>query len=1097
MTEDELLDSCERQWRARAELVSLAAETFDEIPEQRREEALAVLGARFRRLRPGLAAERLLWRWPAVHVIATAGVAADHYSKGTFWPKLARILNVANSADFQSTWGDAFLRNLRNLSLPTFENDSDAGSRYVGRILLHSGMPTYCLPDFFKIVSWKRSQVPGLTPADFIAWAINKIEGSGFTDVDKPVQRFIRYGDEFAVDVTDRSFELLDSVAAGASVNDGLLPRRFWAVAKEFHKKRGIERVADDSSSHSTSGSFIRPRLVIDPFGQGLLLRLPPVGDAPDGRAVWLVALDGEVQRVATESLWPGSTEPAPQTDVAITRPVRTASIALAGREHLQLPMMVIDDQDPLLAFGEDGELIPPGFPMPAAKTWLLFPGDPKTLEVQGACAIVTESPLPPGWTGFCLVQADLRDATAVAIRGASRAVRKFDAARIETEAPVRGVRTASGLPVFTTIPRIVVPSSMANATWDVTLHDCDGEVISRCRTSGSDDPNIMWDRVPRPLVGTYSVKVRGPWGRGATRSLAIVEGLTLSFTPHWRRFVSGGLQPCRVKIRVADGVDVARDQLDFGERDRQHTLRVTAHSRSCSLAVSPPHMTVAYQSANTTINPSVRPLTLSREDVIEGAGELVLDIGTAAEPVLNVIARERSLQTVSPQLGRAGVYRFDMRAIVDTLREQPQVVLALSKEGELPIATIRPRALFRGITFDGGVIKFGDCVDVDGMTAYLYPLRAPWRSPAAAPIVGGKAQLPEWLVDAGPIRVIARIEDPWIPLPPPDWSDAGRSTVLENDGWIVDGDDEETAISMFLAGHRAMPDEVKGLARLWTARALLPLLSLGSRIVSVARAVDEVIYSRPAAALSALANSEVPAYLIPTLMVRSGLAWANLADAHASTAPPWTVRGALPAALLSAADSLWSDEEIEAAEVICGDSVHGILDGNDPYASYGCLDESADLLDSNPALREQWVRTAGLIPQGILSADSRVLAAMQFVENRRHLKLEWLVKHARSVLKEAERLIRIIGDDATQRALTARLHRTRTGDWHVVPALSMAFALAARHASRGNHEALKWVIREQRPWEDLAEVAPELVTIDLVIAELTVGRRIEEKAGA
>jgi hypothetical protein len=578
---------------------------------------------------------------------------------------------------------------------------------------------------------------------------------------------------------------------------------------------------------------------------------------------------------------------------------------------------------------------------------------------------------------------------------------------------------------------------------------------------------------------------------------MAIVEGLSLSFTPAWRRFIPGGLQPCQAKLLVADGAEVARTQIDFGERDREHTLRVSAHSRSCSLAISPPHMTVAYQAADSSINPSVRPLALSREDIIESAGELVLDVGAAAEPVLHVIAQERLVQIVAPRLGRAGVYRFDLAQMVDTLREQPQVALALSKEGELVIATIRPRALFRGVTLNGDQLEFGDCVEVDGLTAYLFALRAPWRAPASVAIAGGTAKLPAWLVDAGPIRMIARIEDPWIPLPPPDWSGAGRSTVLENDGWIVDGDEEETAVSMFLAGHRPIPEELTGLARLWTVRALLPLLSLGPQIESVATAIDEVIYSHPAAALSALTNSEVPVELIPTLMVRSGLAWADLADTHGKSTPPWTVRGALPAALLSAADSLWSDDEIEAAEVICGDSVHGIIDGHDPYAGSGCLDEAAELLDSNPTLREQWVRSAGLIPHGILSADSRVLAAMELVANRRHPRLEWLVGHAHSVLREAERLVRMIGDVATQDAFTARLHRTRTGDWYVIPALSMAFALAARHASRGNEDAQKWVIREQRPWEDLAQVVPELVTIDLIVAELTVGRRLKEPTGA
>jgi hypothetical protein len=102
-------------------------------------------------------------------------------------------------------------------------------------------------------------------------------------------------------------------------------------------------------------------------------------------------------------------------------------------------------------------------------------------------------------------------------------------------------------------------------------------------------------------------------------------------------------------------------------------------------------------------------------------------------------------------------------------------------------------------------------------------------------------------------------------------------------------------------------------------------------------------------------------------------------------------------------------------------------------------------------------------------------------------------MRNAHGVLREGERLIRIIGDPATQAAFDARRHHSRTGGWHVVPAISMALALGARHASRGHVEAARWMIREQRPWADLAAVVPQLVTIDLIIAELVVGRRAAE----
>jgi hypothetical protein len=506
--------------------------------------------------------------------------------------------------------------------------------------------------------------------------------------------------------------------------------------------------------------------------------------------------------------------------------------------------------------------------------------------------------------------------------------------------------------------------------------------------------------------------------------------------------------------------------------------------------------MSVAYQSTGISLSPSVRPLSLTRESIAEGPGDLILDVGAAAEPLLHVIAGNRVVQTVSNRQGRAGIYRFDLAQIVDTLREQPQAALALSPEGELVIATVRPQSLFRGIQLEDNELCFGDCVDVDGLTAYVFALRAPWRAPASIPITDGRAELPDWLVEAGPLSVVARIEDPWVPLPPPGWTQAGVATLVESEGWVIDEDPEEAAVSMFLAGHAPLPAEITDFTRVWNARAVLHRLGLGARAEEVTKGIDHVIYSHPAAALSALANSDVPANFIPALMVRSGLAWANLADAHENTAPSWTARGALPAALLSAADSVWSEDEIEAAMSVCGDAINGLLDGQDPYASAGCLDESADLLDREPGFRDGLIRAAGLIPHGLLSADSRVLAAMEFVENRRHQRLDWLTRHARSVFREAESLIQLIGDQPTQDAFQARVHRTQTGDWYVVPALSMAFALAARHASRGHMGAMRWVLREQRPWENLAEVAPQLVTIDLIIAELTVGRRAEPVTG-
>lgn len=1003
-------------------------------------------------------------------------------------------MDINQDPEFQRDWGEAFLDNLRRLGLPTFENEGDAGSKYVGRILLHAGMPTYCLGDFFRTLAWKRSVTPGLTPEGFVSWAAAKAAGSGFANVDMPVQRFIRYGDEFAVDVADRSFELLDAVTTGAPADAALLPQRFWAAAEHLHRQQGISQHMPDGGPARTRADF-RPRLVLDPYGQGLLLRLPPVGDAPDGRAVWLVALDGETRRVATESLWPGSTEPAPQTDVALVKPVRSASVALVGREDLQLPVGVVDDKNPLLTFNENCELIPQGLPLPSAKVWLLFPGDPDSLHVVGSYEITAENPLPPCWNGFSLVQADLRDAKSVSVAGSTRTVRKLDAARIDIPMPVRGIHTTSGLPVIAELPHIEIPSSMSNANWDITLHHTSGDVIARHRVTGEEDADKLWSDVPRPLVGTFTVRVRGPWGRGATSTFNIVEGLTVAFSPGWRRFAGRGLQRCSVTIQAADGIELSNNQIGFDERDREQQFRAGVRGEYRSLIVSPPHMTVAYQSSGTAIAPSVRPLPLVCEAIRESPGELILDIAAAAEPTLYVLVSNQVVQSVSARTGRFGIYRFNLAEIVDTLGQHPHATLTLSKDGELVVSRVRPRTLFTDIGLDGDHLIFENCANTDGLNAYLFAARAPWRRPECIPVIDSRVALPGWMINGGPIRVMARVEDPWVPLPAPDWPEVGKSMLVEADGWVTDGDPGEIAISAFLAGDTSQSVDDIDFVRLWTARALLPSLGLGPRISDIAEAIDTEIYGNPVDALAALSDSEAPSDAIPTLMVRSGLAWANLIDAHDDSAPVWTMRGALPAALLSAADSYWSDEEIDGAVSVCGDAVNGLLDGNDPYARAGSLDESAELLDKNPAVREQIISAAGLVPNGLLSEDSRVLAAMDLVTNRKDFRLDWLMKNAHSVLREGERLLRMIDDPASQSAFDARRHPTKTGGWHVIPAVSMALALVARHAARGNADAVRWLVRQQRPWGDLASVLPQLVTIDLIIAELIVGRRAEEVA--
>lgn len=273
----------------------------------------------------------------------------------------------------------------------------------------------------------------------------------------------------------------------------------------------------------------------------------------------------------------------------------------------------------------------------------------------------------------------------------------------------------------------------------------------------------------------------------------------------------------------------------------------------------------------------------------------------------------------------------------------------------------------------------------------------------------------------------------------------------------------------------------------MWAVRARLGELALGHRAAEVAEAIDGALHGEPRKALLALTGSEAAGDATASLIIRAGLAWADLEDAHDAAAPLWTMRDALPAALLSAADAEWSEDEVEAAIGVCGDIVPELLNGKDRYASSGRIDEAAEVFDRNPEMREEFVRRAGLIPQGILSADSRVIAAMELVKERRSPRLEWLMGHARSVHTDTERMIRMLRDPVAEASFDARRTHAGASGWRLVPGISLGLALVARHAARGNTVAATWLQRQARVWADIAGVLPQMVTTDLIIAELLV----------
>ena len=1103
----ELLDIRERVWSKQLLAVSLVAEYV--APSEFTEQTLGVLGQMYRRAYPHSDKQGILRRWPAVQVLSTVGVATDHYEHGTFWPKLLEIAGFGTGQTVQSDWGGAFLANLDRLDLPNFADSDDAGARFVGRILMHSGVPTYCLGDYYSLITEQRRRRPGMAPAEFVSWAASRVAEGRLPGVDKPVARFLRYGGEYAADVSDRIFELLDIVSSGGDGSDVPLPERFKVEALRLREAGRLDRLTRVRASPEggVTEAALHPHLILDPYGRGPLLRLPAVSDAPDGLATWRVTIGARMDRVRTQALWPGANEPAPQTDVPVISPVRLASVALEGHEQHQSTISIVDDKDPLLAFGEDGKLLPRGLPLAGTSTWLLFPGPEASLSVQGDFRVIAEGALPPGWAGWSLLLVDLSGATSVSLNGegSGRAVRRFSAARITVGDPIAGLRSRGGAAVFSTPPDIVLPTNLGEgATWDVSITDQDGHVLVRHALRGSEHSASPWDGLPRPLFGSYTVRVRGPWGRGVARELVLAEGLHIQPDPMWRRITRRGLAPATVAVAPPIGMTVNRSTFELGDRETEASLSITVRGKTRAFVVQPAHVSMSYQSADTATAPTILPVPLHTEDLREGPGTLTVDIGLDAEPVLHVLTAVGSVQTVDPMGGsRNGVYGFNLARIIDTLAVNPQLRLALDAEGQLTVANVRPKRLFSEVHVTDGALRFTGCVVVDGLTAIVYATRAPWRGGHAISVTEGVASLPEHLIEAGPLLVTIRIDDPWVPASVPDWPEVGTARAVDAPGWVSKGEDEEARLSAYLAGSADFPEVLTGFERLWDVLALLPSLMLQLRIGEVSLACAAALQAGGARALDAISRSHIETEAISHALVAAGVLWVPTASEDMTDeAFVWTRRSAVTSALLSSVSmACRRDEEgaadlYEAPRAVCGESYNRFLGGVDPNPAAGRFDLGADLFAQyDETMRSEVLAGMALVPKGLLDVDTRVQASLQLVERRNNTTLVWMTRNAHKMLSEILRVLALVGDEVGTQTVRSRMHPTKDAGWRAFSAISIGLAFVARYAARDHQVARGWIVRQQRGWADLAKTAPDLVSIDLIVAELLLASKDAESS--
>jgi hypothetical protein len=346
-----------------------------------------------------------------------------------------------------------------------------------------------------------------------------------------------------------------------------------------------------------------------------------------------------------------------------------------AGSWIATSPAEVTDSAAPLLAFDADGE--PIAAVLPPEAVWLVYPED-RALRADRAPRVLVESKLPLTWKGWRLVQLDLAGVTWLELgpEGGDaprrHPVRGRPKPRLVTGAPVSGLHTADGLPVFGTLPVVRLPSS--EVRWQIEVRRSgSGPVLRAVEVNGDRwDPERLWDQLPRPVLGELVVTATAldtPQAAGLRRAVAVAEGLAVSYSPAMRLTGTEGLEPAEVVLWPAPGMTASPRAAMIPPEVTGVEVTCVAGPVVLPLRVTPPHCRVRIEpepgSGDTpTAWHSLGPLPLQAADLVRG-GALHLDLpGTPGDPPVDVAAAGGTVQVLMPS--KQG--RYPLRRMLDTV---------------------------------------------------------------------------------------------------------------------------------------------------------------------------------------------------------------------------------------------------------------------------------------------------------------------------------------------------------------------------------------------------------------------------------------------
>lgn len=531
------------------------------------------------------------------------------YRGGDYWSEVVETTNLKRAYVWQV--GQAFEAILNEAGLPLFYDMRQEAHRYVSLILAHGGIPNYCLPDFFSNVlqpSVLRVQYADMSSSELIDEWQWQSSAKYFTD--KPVVRFLVYGERVADDFLERCREMARDYLDSGLVPDADqvgLPERVVESYRQWIAEQGAEQVQRETGNR---WRLRKPAVLVDPWGEGVILDLPPQqvpATEIQADVAWRVKAGDETHVIPVRVRRTGFDLKTTAESLPLRQPAEIFEVALLADGEFKGTWRYqgVDEKHPLLIFDvERGTLLKLSYSLPARRLGLLYPSE-LDLDIEGDAEFSEQWPrLPWGWVTFQGQTWDLSRATRLVLSKNGQKV--FTAILRPDEAKQRpslqggnllspekpGVRAPvyMGPPPHVRIPltgrrdlddelirwRVTVQNKWAaipGIQWTRTLTDLRSQLAIDEKHVDLllSHPSLLGERP----FGNYFVRLRGPLGRGGEFTLRVVPHLAISgheelYLPDPQR----GHRPAMLAVETLPG-----DDLDC--EGREDECRVEATSRN------------------------------------------------------------------------------------------------------------------------------------------------------------------------------------------------------------------------------------------------------------------------------------------------------------------------------------------------------------------------------------------------------------------------------------------------------------------------------------------------------------------------------------